>query len=39
MSELVKRRDTFVAAEAAKQPATQGDSFDRKVTETLSSQF
>lgn len=39
MTELVRKRDEFAAAEAAKKPATQGDSFDRKVTEALSSQF
>lgn len=39
MSELLKKRDAFVATEAAKKPAVEGDSFDRSISEALTSQF
>lgn len=38
MADLVKKRDAYVAAEAAKQPTAE-DSFDRQVEKSISAQF
>jgi hypothetical protein len=39
MSELVKKRDRYVAEQRMKQPRPAGDSFDRAVAETLKAQI
>jgi len=39
IGELVRKRDAFVAAEAAKQPKPSQDSFDRQVEASISAQF
>ena len=39
MSELVKKRDVFVAEQRSKSPKKPGDSFDRVVEETLKAQI
>ena len=39
MNDLVRKRDEFVAAEAAKQPKPAEDSFDRQVEAGISAQF
>lgn len=39
MTELVKRRDRFVAEKRKAEPARTGDSFDRAVEETLKAQI
>jgi len=39
MTDLVRKRDEFVAAEAAKQPKPSQDSFDRQVEAGISAQF
>ena len=38
MSDLVRKRDTYVAEQRKKQPKKPGDSFDRVVEDTLRAQ-
>ncbi len=39
MTELVKKRDAFVAEQQKKQPVKTADSFDRAVQSTLKAQI
>jgi len=39
MTDLVKKRDSYVADQRKKAPARSGDSFDRAVEKTLQTQI